>query len=538
MKTTPNPLLLTLLLWGLTGVAAAQAPAKKTPQKLVYCAEGSPDYFAPSISSSSTSHDAMRPMYERLLRDFRGTTRLIPSLATRWDISPDGLKYTFYLRKGVKWHSNAWFKPSRDFNADDVIFMLERQWKPDHPYHQVTSAKHGFFQSAGLGTLLKSVDKVNEHAVKIELHQPSSSFLFNFVLGFSGIQSQEYAQAMLQQGQPEVVDTHPIGTGPFEFVSYEKDQSIRYRVFDDYWEGRAALDELEFLIVPDANERWKKTQSGECHVMAFPHTEELPAMRQHPEVTVAQIPGINVSYLAMNLKKAPFNDVRVRKAMNMAINKQAILDDVYRGTAVSAVSVIPPTMWSFNEKLKDEPHDPARAKQLLADAGYPNGFSTDLWAMPVERAYNPDPPRMAKLIQADLAKIGVQAEIKIVDWKDYSARMRAGEHTMGLLGWSASHGDPDYFFHHLLTCETASNGGANVSKFCHSAYDQLVNQARRQVLAQRRIPLYEEAQRIFKDQAPWVPIAHSVQTLVFRNEVQKIRLNPFGRLNFYGISMK
>lgn len=520
--------------FSMTVLAAPQ----KSPKKLVYCSEGNPDYFAPSISTTSTSHDAMRPIYSRLLRDVRGSTRLVPSLAEHWQVSSDGKEYTFFLRKGVKWHSNAFFKPTRDFNADDVIFMFERQWKADHPFHRISSDKHPFFQSAGLGALIRNISKIDEHTVRIQLNEPNVSFLFNFVLGFTGVQSKEYAMAMLRQGRPETLDTHPIGTGPFVFVDYEKDKRIRYRVFDEYWEGRAKIDLLEFFIVPDPHERWKKIQNQECHVMAFPDTKDLSSIERHPAVSVMKLAGVNVAYWAFNLRKAPFNDVRVRKALSMAINRQAILDKVYQGTAVEAVSLIPPTMWSYNDQLVGEPYNPTAAKELLAQAGFPNGFSTDLWAMSTARAYNPNPARMAEMIQADLAQIGVKAEIKSIQWSEYSKRMRNGEHETGLLGWTGSHGDPDYFFFNLLTCETADNGGANVSKFCNQAYDDMVIQARSVANPVQRIPLYENAQRIFREQLPWLPIAHSSQLLVHRQEVKNLRLSPFGRLNFYGAELE
>lgn len=538
MKRANRFLMKVSFAWALLLGLSVQAQTTERTKKLVYCAEGSPDYFAPSISTTSTSHDAMRPIYSRLLRDVRGSTRLVPNLAEHWQVSRDGKEYTFFLQKGVRWHSNAFFKPTRDFNADDVIFMIERQWKPEHPYHQVSSANHAFFQSAGLGNLIKSVQRINAHTVKIRLKEANASFLFNFVLGFSSVQSQEYAAAMLKQGRPEVIDLHPIGTGPFSLVSYDKDKKIKYRVFDDYWEGRSPIQELEFLIVPDAHERWEKIQNNECQVMAFPNTDDLKAMRQHPNVSVAEMPGVNVAYWAFNLRKVPFNDIRVRKALNMVINRKAIIDQVYQGTAVQAVSLIPPTMWSHNDQLVDDAYNPEAAKRLLSEAGYPNGFTTDLWAMSVERAYNPNPQLMAQMMQTDLSKIGVIAEIKTIPWVDYSKRMRIGEHETGLLGWTGSHGDPDYFFYNLLTCETADNGGANVSKFCNQAYDDLVIRARNIANPALRIPLYEEAQRIFKEQAPWLTIAHSTQTLVHRNEVLNIRLSPFGRLSFYGVDVQ
>lgn len=522
----------------LSSLVFSSGAAGDTPKKLVFCAEGGTDLQAPSTHSSSTSQDAMRPVHDRLLRELRGSIRIVPSLAERWDISPDGKVYTFYLRRGVKWHSNTHFKPTREFNADDVVFTLERQWKATHPYHRVNTSSYVYFQSTGMAQLLQRVHKIDDHTVQIQLHQASVSFLFNFALMFTAIQSQEYATAMIKQGHPEWLDKHPIGTGPFELVQYDNGKRILYRAFNDYWEGRVPLDALEFLIVPDPKQRWEKVQRGECHVMVFPSADDLPEMRRHPGVTVAQLPGINVSYWALNMDKPPFNDLRVRKAMNMAINKQAIVDEVYRDTAIRAVSVIPPTIWSHNDQLQDEPFDPQQAQRLLAQAGYPHGFQTDLWAMSVDRAYNPDPQRVARMIQSDLAQIGVRADIKNVEWNDYSRRLRNGEHQTALHGWSGGTVDPDYFFRNLLACNSAQHGGANVSRFCHPEFDQLLERARSLPEAEDRIPLYWQAQHIFKEQAPWVPIAHSKQTLVYRNEVLNMKVNPFEGRDFSGVDLQ
>lgn len=516
----------------------AQAQPKNAPKTLVYCSEGSPETFSPGLGTSGVTHDAMSPIYGRLVLHMRGSTRLLPSLAQHWQVSPDSKEFTFFLQKGVRWHRNEHFTPTREFNADDVVFMFERQWKTDHPYHAVGGARYSFFKSTGLDKLISQVEKIDDHTVKVTLNQSTPTFLSILSLGFAGIQSQEYAAAMLAQGRPEIIDQHPVGTGPFYWVKYEKDTQISYRTFTDYWEGRSKLEGLEFLIVPDAQERWAKIQNQQCHVMGFPKTEDWPAIRKHPDVRVIDLPGVNVAYLSYNLNKPPFDDVRVRKALNMAVNKQAIVDRVYEGLAVPAVSLIPPTMWSFNSKLKDEPYNPKAAQKLLAEAGFADGFSMELWVMPVARPYMPNANLMAELIREDWAKIDVQVSFKTAPWGDYLKRVYAGEHQTALLGWTGSHGDPDYFFYNLLSCDTAVPGGANISKFCNPDYDALVLKARQLANPALRIPLYEEAQRIFKEQAPWLTIAHSVQSVIHRKEVVNLRVSPFGGRNFYGVELK
>jgi dipeptide transport system substrate-binding protein len=520
----------------LPAMLAMTPVAAKT---LVFCSEGSPENFYPGINTTGTSFDANTQIYSRLVDFERGGTAVVPGLAERWTVSADGKEYTFHLRKGVKWHSNKNFKPTRDMNADDIIFAIERQWKESNPYFKVTSPNHSYFNDMGMDKLIKSVDKIDPMTVKITLNSANAPFLSGWAMEYAGVQSKEYADAMLKAGTPEKIDQEPIGSGPFMLVQYQKDALIRYKAFPEYYGGKAKIDDLVFSITPDASVRWAKLQKGECHVMPYPNPADLDAMRKDPKVTVLEQAGLNVGYLAYNTTKKPFDDVRVRKAINMAINKKAIIDAVYLSSGIAAVNPIPPTMWSYKKDLKDDAFNPEAAKKLLADAGFPNGMTTDLWAMPVQRPYNPNAKRIAELMQADLAKIGVKAEIKTFEWGEYRKRMQAGEHQMGMLGWTGDNGDPDNFLHTLLGCDSAQGvSGSNVAKFCYKPFDDLVVKAKAVTNTAERTKLYEQAQVIFKEQAPWFTIAHAVQLKPVRKEVIDFKLSPFGRHSFYGVDIK
>lgn len=527
--------------WATLGALAASAliaASGASAKTLVYCSEGSPENFYPGINTTGTSFDVSEQIYDGLVGFERGGTSVVPALAEKWTVSKDGLEYVFQLRKGVKWHSNKNFQPSRDFNADDVIFMIERQWKESHPYFKVTSPNHSYFGDMGMPKLLKSVDKVDDHTVKIVLNRPEAPFLADLAMQWAGIQSKEYADAMLKAGTPEKIDQEPIGTGPFALVQYQKDAIIRFKAHPTYWAGKAKIDDLIFSITPDASVRWAKVQKAECHVMPYPNPADLDSIRKDPNVQVLEQAGLNVGYLAYNTTKKPFDDVRVRKAINMAIDKNAIISAVYLSTGVAAINPIPPSMWSYNKAIKDDAFNPAEAKKMLAAAGYPNGFSTDLWAMPVQRPYNPNAKRIAELMQADLVKIGVTAEIKSFEWGEYRKRMQAGEHQMGMLGWTGDNGDPDNFLDTLLGCDSAKTNGSNVAKFCYQPYEDIVSKAKVVTGVAERTKLYEQAQVIFKEQAPWFTIAHAVQLKPVRKEVIDFKLSPFGRHTFYGVDMR
>jgi len=515
-------LIRTTLAISLTVAASASIAADKT---LVFCSEGSPGGFNPSLHSAGTDFDASaQPIYNRLTEFEPGTTKVVPGLAESWSVSADGTEYTFKLRRGVKWHSNKHFTPTRDFNADDILFSFNRQWKEDHPYHSVSGGKYLYFGWMDMGPALKSIDKIDDYTVKFTLNQPDAPFVSNLAMDFASILSAEYANKMQAAGTQETIDNAPIGTGPFEFVSYKKDSVIRYKGFKDYWEGAPKIDKLIYAITTDATVRFQKLKAGECHIIPYPNAADLDAMEKDPNINLLSQEGLNVGYLGFNTSKAPFTNKSVRQALSMAIDKQAILDVVFKGSGSAAKNPIPPTMWSYNDDIVDYKYDPETAKKLLEIAGVKD-LKTDIWAMPVQRPYNPNARRMAELIQADWAKIGVTAEIKSFEWGEYRERIRAGEHSTALLGWTGDNGDPDNFMFVLLGCAAAKS---NVARWCNEEFDGLLRAAKLTSDQAERTKLYKKAQVIFKQEAPWYTVAHSVQFRPVRKEVKNFKIHPLG----------
>ena len=504
---------------------------------LVYCSEGSPEGFNPSLYTSGTTFDASsRQIFNRLVEFERGSTRIVPALAESWDVSDDGLVYTFHLRSGVKFHANDDFTPSRDFNADDVIYSFERQRDPSHPFNKVSGGNYEYFNAMDMPALLESVEKVDDSTVRFTLTRPEAPFIANMAMDFASIMSAEHADAMLAASTPEKADLAPVGTGPFQLVDYQKDAVIRYKAHDDYWAGRAPLDNLIFAITPDNSVRYQKLKAGECHVMPYPNPADVAAMQADSDIVVLEKEGLNVGYLAFNTEKPPFDNKLVRQALNLAINKQAIIDVVFQGAGKAATNPIPPTIWSYNDAIQDYPYDPEKAKAVLAEAGV-SDLKTNIWAMPVQRPYNPNARRMAELIQEDWNQIGVEAEIVTFEWGEYLKRSRLGEHETILLGWTGDNGDPDNFLFVLLGCEAAKDS-ANRARWCNRAFDDLLLAAKAVSDIDERTKLYEDAQVIFKEEAPWVTIAHSVVFEPVRAEVVDFRIDPFGGHVFYGVDLK
>ena len=367
-------------------IAALAVSSAVNAKTLVYCSEGSPENFNPQLYTSGTSVDASAvPIYNRLV-DFKvGTTELQPSLAESWEVSEDGKVYTFHLRKGVKFQSNKYFKPTRDFNADDVIFSFMRQKDPNNPYHNVSNGNYSNFESLEFGSLITAIDKPDEYTVRFTLAHPEAPFVADLGWYFASILSAEYADAMLKAGTPQRVDMDPIGTGPFKLAQYQKDSRILFTAFPDYWQGKAKIDRLVFSITPDASVRYAKLEKNECQVMPFPNPADLPRMKKNPQINLMSKAGLNTGFLAFNTQKAPLDNVKVRQALAMAINKPAIIDAVFHGTGTVAKNLLPPGVWSADADLQDYSWDLEKAKALLRESGVKSPIPIDRWAMPVQR---------------------------------------------------------------------------------------------------------------------------------------------------------
>jgi dipeptide transport system substrate-binding protein len=329
----------------------------------------------------------------------------------------------------------------------------------------------------------------------------------------------------------------PIGTGPFVFKSYQKDSNIRFDANEQYWKkGDVKLGKLIFAITPDASVRYQKLQKGECHVMVYPKPADLKAMTANPALTVPSQAGFNLGYLAYNVQHKPLDKLEVRQALDMAINKKAIIEAVYQGAGQAATNPMPPTQWSYNKKLKDQTYDPAKAKALLKKAGIAEGTEITLWAMPVQRPYNPNAKLMAEMIQADWEKVGIKGKITTYEWGEYLKRGKAGEHDTMLVGWTGDNGDPDNWLGVNLGCGALD--GNNYAKWCAKDFDSLITKARAINNQGERTKLYEKAQEIFKRELPWTTIAHSTVYQPMRKEVLGYKISPFGLNSFVGVSLK
>ncbi|MBB3313086.1 dipeptide transport system substrate-binding protein [Rhizobium sp. BK196] len=524
------------VLLAATALASVMATAAYS-KTLVYCAEGSPEGFDPSLYTAGTTFDASsRTVYSRLVEFKHGGTEIEPGVADSWTVSPDGKEYTFKLHPGVKFQTTDFFTPSRDLTADDVVFSFERQIKTDNPWNKyVEGGSYEYAAGMGFPDLIKSVEKVDDLTVKFTLNNPEAPFLADLAMDFASIVSKEYADKLAADGKMAQLNQQPLGTGPFTFVAYQTDAVIRYKANETYFKGKEKIDDLVFAITPDAAVRAQKLKAGECHLVPYPNAADVAELKKDPNLTVMEQAGLNVGFLAYNTQQAPFDKPEVRRALNMAINKKAIIDAVFQGAAQVAKNPIPPTMWSYNDKIEDDKYDPEGAKKALEAAGV-KGLSMKVWAMPVSRPYMLNARRAAELIQADFSKIGVNVEIVTHEWAEY-LKLSSDVKRDGavILGWTGDNGDPDNFMDTLLGCDAV--GGNNRAQWCNKDYDALMTKAKETADVAARTKFYEEAQEIFKKEAPWAPLDHSLVFVPVSKKVSGFHMDPLGIHRFDGVDI-
>ncbi|WP_422018170.1 ABC transporter substrate-binding protein [Roseateles sp.] len=520
----------------LSAALALLAPAAVLAQgkPLVYCADASPEGFDPGMWDSASTNIVSAQMFDGLLGFKRPTTELTPKLALSYEISPDAKSFIFKLRPGVKFHSTPWFKPTRTLNADDVVFTFTRFIDPSLPFNKAFPTNFVYPQNLGLAKLIDGIDKVDDMTVRFRLKQPNVTFVANVAFAWAGIQSAEYAAQLLKDGKASQINVQPVGTGPFQFKSYAKDDVLRMTANPDYWGGKQPTTNLVFSISREPNVRVQKIAAGECHVTAALRDVDVGTLANNPNISIEKIQALNISYLSFNLKKPPTDKREVREALDIAIDRDAIFKALFpRGDATQAVSAFPPSIPGYNKKLKNE-FDPTKAKALLAKAGFPSGFEIDLWALPVQRPTNPNGQLMAQLIQQDWAKIGVKAHIKTFEWGEYLKRANNGEHNVYMSGWSGETGDADDFLTPNLSCAANKSG----IKFCNAEFEKLIDEARATPDQTKRIALYEKAQEIFKRERPWITMAHSTVYIPIRKDVVGFKMAPNGSVDFEGVYRK
>jgi len=500
---------------------------------LTVCTESSPEGFDIAQYELSVTTDAAGiPLYDQLLRFEPGTTRVMPGLVERWDISADGLVYTLHLRKGVKFHTTPWFKPTRDFNADDVMFSINRMNDKSHPAYSAAKNGYVYWEGMSMRSLIKSLEKLDDMTVRFTLARPEAPFLADLAIQTIGsVFSAEYGAQLGKVGQLDKMNTEPVGTGPFVFKSYQKDAVIRYAANTAYWGGAPKVDTMVFAITLDPNVRLQRLKAGECLAGIGIKSESAHVFDQDANMTMVRSTPLQTNYLAPNAKRKYLSDKRFRQALWLALDKKTLITSVYGGIATPATSFLPPSMWGYDGGLPER-HDIEQAKALVKASGY-DGSELVLFGRVGGAS---DSKRAAELMQADWARIGVKVRVQMMEIGELYKRAGKGEHDIVLLAWVSDNGDPDNFLTPNLSC-AAVEGGGNKSQWCNKAFDELIDAARKTADLKKRGELYAKAQRLVYDEAAVIPLISPTQMTALNKRVKGFVTSPFGNSDFRNVSV-
>lgn len=483
---------------------------------LVFGRGGDSTSLDPSRTTEGETFKVTKNIFETLLVFEEGGTAVEPGLAKSWETSEDGLTYTFNLEEDVTFHDGT------DFNAEAVVANFERWAAGDAELFPYYSSMFGGFGDDE-AHVIESVKAENDFTVIITLKRPQAPFLKNIAMDMFAIAS---PRAFEELGDDDF-ERNPVGTGPFKFVDWKPNDSITIEKYEDYHkDGLPKLDRVIFQSIPDNSARLNALIAGDVDLADGINPADGATIEDNPDLQLFERPSMNIGYLGLTVTREPFGDKLVRQAMNYAIDKQTIIDAFFEGRADIATGPIPPSVSGYNDAIEGYSYDPEKAKELLAEAGYADGFEMELWAMPVPRPYMPDGEKVAEVIQKNLEDVGITAKIVSHEWATYLELAEKGEADAFMLGWTGDNGDPDNFIYVLL--DEDNIGSNNYTYFKHDEMHELLIEAQTEVDEDKRIELYKEAQEIVHEEAPWVPLAHSTPLLGGNSTLTGFSPHPTG----------
>jgi peptide/nickel transport system substrate-binding protein len=502
-----------------------------------------PTTLDPVHITDSESSKVARQIFDGLLDFAPESTDLIPGLATEVPEPEDGGRsYTFNLREGVKFHDGE------DFNADAVVFNFDRWRNTKNKYHKGGGSGGANFAYYGIyflgfddDSVIEKVEALDDYTVRFTLKQTQGPFLKNIAISNFGMASPKAIEEDVEGFWQK-----PVGTGPFKFVKWDRGSTVELEKNDDFWGkdmpasqygGGPHVDKVVFRAIKDNTSRTAALTGGQLSAADGLTPDDIPTVEEAEGTRVVYRPPLTIGYLAMNVQKAPFDDPKVRQAVNMAMNMPEIVEAFFGNTGDQASTYMPPTVPFFNDQIEPYPYDPDGARQMLQDAGL-DGLETELWYMPIPRPYMPDGKGIAQAMQSDLKEVGINVKLVTFDWTVYLEKTGRGEHPMCLLGWTGDNGDPDNFLNALLSSSAATEEDAlNVAYYKNPEVDDLLLQAQQSVNPDERRDLYYQAQEILVEDAPWVPIAYVKPPVGLQDGVEGYQPNPTGGEPFNTIKL-
>jgi len=477
----------------------AQAPGGT----VTYAAGADPDNLDPANAESNPSEAVNRMMYENLAR-FDEKLKIVPGLATKWEQSKDGLTWTFFLRKGVKFHDGT------PFNAEAVKVFIERMIGPEKP------------SRAGLYTpFVDSVEVANDSTVKIRLKAPFAFFLNNLAHSASGIIS---PTALKTYGKD--ISRRAVGTGPFKFVEWVHGDHLTMVRNDDYWGGKPSLDKIVVKTVKEDSARVMMLQSGDAQLIVRIPSEDIPRLEKDANIKLDSTETLRSLFVGINCYKKPFSDVRVREALSYAIDKESIVKNIYQGRALAASNVVAPLTTGY-VKVKGYSYEPEKAKKLLAEAGFPNGFKAKLWS---PQGRYPKDFEMAQAIQQQLKKVGVDCTLETMEWAAYLAATRKppeqADDELFVLGWAPSSAEARWVLYPLFTTGEWVPGGNNRTFFSNNEFDELVTKFTKATTKADMDKYLKGAQELLSKEAPAIPILVTKETIGYSKKLHGVINSP------------
>lgn len=505
---------------------ASEPAVEGSAEALVYGSGGEPINLEPGNITDGNSIIVQQQIYNRLIDFVPSTTELEPGLATDWNVSEDGLTWTFKLREGIKFHDGT------NFNADAVAFNVRRWWDPQFEFgyrdagklYEIWEYLFGGFKGSD-NSVLADVSVVDDTTIEFILNQPFAAFPAALASGYFGIAS----PTAIEESGPDygTPSGSAVGTGPFVFQEWRSGDRITLEKNSNYWKDELPkVNQLVMSFVSDPAARLAQLRAGSLDFTVDLTPDQLPEIENAPDLDAVFRPSFNVGYLALNPSYEPLSDPRVRSAIAKAIDKSAIVDAFWGELGITDGHFTPPSMEDFQSAdVGDYEYNPDAAQQLLQDAGYADGFDLELWYMPVSRPYFPNPKPIAEAFAAELSTIGINVTLQTKDWGAYlEDRNQPPGFQAFMLGWTGDYGDPDNFLYaHFGPGATADLGG-----WSNDTIFKLLDDARAEGDPDTRAAMYAEVDKLLFDAALRIPIVHSQPLLAKRSNISGWTPSPLG----------
>jgi peptide/nickel transport system substrate-binding protein len=510
-QTSSNVLSLLLCCLAL-GLAGCDGAGERPADVLVIGQTAEPKSLDPHVATSLNDFRILVNLYEGLVRFRPGTLEPESALARHWTISPDGRRYTFYLRQGIRFHDGS------PFDADAVKFNFARMLEEDHPFHHT-----GPFPLAFFFDTIERIEVIDSHTLALQLSEPFAPLLANLAYP-TGLMVSPMAVRL----HGKAYGRQPAGTGPFRFIDWQPRRRVMLERNPDYWGEPARSRVLVFQPLTDPMTRVAELMAEGIDLVTELSPDSVALLRRDPRFKVHERSGPHLWFLILNTRSGPFQDRRVRQAANYAIDKQALVEQVLQDTATVASGPVPKAFgWAYDERLKPYPHDPQRARALLREAGYDEGANLRL-LVPTSGSGMLAPVQMATAIQGDLARVGMRVTIETYEWNTYLAKVNRGlegQADMAEMAWMTN--DPDTLpYLALRSLALPEQGGFNSGYYQNARVDALIAQARASTERSERARLYRQLQRLVQQEAPWVFVASWRQNAVSTRRLQGFTLQP------------